>query len=261
MKDDDIIHNLRILLEKIDYGDISSHEIAWFTSLKKDVRSRLAPTPKPGPGLLELISTVVIPATTLPFIAKEKFVLNNIDDEAKVRFVEISERFSDYFLIGEGKIEDPIKETRIRFSRLLDFSVGGPIITALGGRDLAMTGLTHIYSLLENKDLSDRDCSVPPWMYGYNIFFVPQKVSKIIGQWFSYVNRAGQTVEEEANHGQLFEVGCQWYVLREVMVRSRSNIQGNHYGWEIDAGSSPVSGVAEWCLSDCVFSHDPVINP
>lgn len=55
---------------------------------------------------IEFISTVAIPLTTDTFVARERFV-NSIDGNLSVKFSEISDWFTEWFLWDGGKIEDP----------------------------------------------------------------------------------------------------------------------------------------------------------
>ena len=66
------------------------------------------------PSILELVSTIVIPAITGKFVAKEKFVINT-KDNAPVKIFYLDEGFTDLFLEGGGKIEDPIGEQTLRY--------------------------------------------------------------------------------------------------------------------------------------------------
>lgn len=101
-------------------------------------------------SILELVSTVRISATTIKFIAKEKFV-PDLSDKAKVRIRFIGENFTSYFLSGNGKIEGPIPETTLRYHKLRQSSEDGPIIAELGGGKKAETNLSEMTSLMERQ--------------------------------------------------------------------------------------------------------------
>ena len=109
-----------------------------------------APAPKPRTDLLELVSTVVIPATTAKFVAKEKFVINT-KRNAPVKISYLGDNFTAWFLNDDGKTEDPISEQTLRYHKLRKSSVDGPIIEELGGEDKALTTLSEMFSLMEKQ--------------------------------------------------------------------------------------------------------------
>ncbi|MDO8470618.1 MAG: hypothetical protein Q7S63_01420 [bacterium] len=94
-------------------------------------------------GLLELIGTIVIPATSMPFVVREKFVVGNA--QAKISW--LGENFTTWFL---EKIEEPVVETTLRYAKLITSSVDGPILTELGD-EKAETTLTQIFALIERQ--------------------------------------------------------------------------------------------------------------
>ena len=106
-----------------------------------------APAPKPRTDLLELVSTVVIPATTAKLVAKEKFVINT-KRNAPVKISYLGDNFTAWFLDGDGKTEDPISEQTIRYHKLRKSSVDGPIIEELGREAKAETTLSEMFSLM-----------------------------------------------------------------------------------------------------------------
>lgn len=106
--------------------------------------------PKPTPSILELVSTVVVSATTSKFVAKEKFVVNT-KRNAPVKISAVWDNFTSWFLSGDSKIEDPISEQTLRYRKLRKSSVDGPIITELGGEEKSETTLTEMFSLMEKQ--------------------------------------------------------------------------------------------------------------
>ena len=106
--------------------------------------------PKPTPSILELVSTVGVPATSGNFIAKEKFV-RDTGPKAKVKISYLDDSFTEWFLSGSGKTEDPISEQTLRYHKLRKSSVDGPIITELGGEEKSETTLTEMFSLMEKQ--------------------------------------------------------------------------------------------------------------
>lgn len=106
--------------------------------------------PEPTPSILELVSTVVVAATTSEFIARDRFVVNT-KRNAPVKISEVWDNFTAWFLSGTGKIEDPISEQTLRYHKLRQASVDGPIIQELGGEAKAETTLSEMFSLMEKQ--------------------------------------------------------------------------------------------------------------
>jgi len=125
--------------------------------------------PKPTPSILELVSTIVVNATTGKFVAKKKFV-RDTGHEAKVKISYLGDNFTEWFLSGSGKTEDPISEQTLRYHKLRKSSVGGPIITELGGEAKAETTLSEMFSLMEKQKNGE---SGPLLNNGWwNIFYI-----------------------------------------------------------------------------------------
>lgn len=211
------------------------------------------PAPPQPELLVELVNTVMLAATAEKFVAKDKFVAD-ISPEAKVKISGTGDNFNNWFLAGDSRIEEPIGETELRYHKLLKASVDGPIITTLGGRELVTTGLTHMHSLMEKQPYGPQSGVGPLLTNGWwNIFYVPQTVTKLKGNRFSYVNKAGKTVAEDvSNLAYLFEVNGQWYVLRAVYVYWLGG------GWFVHADSVGFSG--RWSAGSHVFSRNSALK-
>jgi hypothetical protein len=106
--------------------------------------------PKPTPLILEPVSTVVIAATTGKFVAKNKFVVNT-KCNAPVKISVVWDNFTSWFLSGDSKTEDPISEQTLRYHKLRESSVNGPIIAELGGAEKSETTLSEMFSLMEKQ--------------------------------------------------------------------------------------------------------------
>jgi len=106
--------------------------------------------PKPTPSILELVSTVMVPATIGKFVAREKFV-RDTSRETKVKINHLGNNFTAWFLNGGDDKEDPESEQTLRYHRLKKYSVDDPIITELGGKAKAETTLTEMFSLMEKQ--------------------------------------------------------------------------------------------------------------
>lgn len=100
--------------------------------------------------LLESLGIVAITAATTSFVAKEKFV-RDTSRNAKVKISYLGDNFKAWFLNGDGKTEDPESVQTLRYHKLRQSSVDGPIIAELGGRELAETTLSEMFSLMEKQ--------------------------------------------------------------------------------------------------------------
>jgi hypothetical protein len=97
--------------------------------------------------LLESIDTISVPATTEPFVAKDKFVVNG----TTVKIGGFGGNFEDWFLEGDGSVENSIVATTLRCAKLRKSSKDKFLITELGGEAKVETTLTEIWSLLERQ--------------------------------------------------------------------------------------------------------------
>ena len=106
--------------------------------------------PKNTLSILELVSTVMVPAITGKFVAREKFV-RDTSRKARVKISYLGDNFTAWFLNGDGKTEDLESEQTLRYHKLKKYSVDGPIIAELGGKAKAETTLTEMFSLMEKQ--------------------------------------------------------------------------------------------------------------
>ena len=97
--------------------------------------------------ILNWIGTTTISATTEKFVAKDKFR----KDSKEVKFYGIWNNFTEWFLSGNGKIEEPIDEKELRYGKLIKYSLDGPIVEELGGEAKAETTLTELHDLLKKQ--------------------------------------------------------------------------------------------------------------
>lgn len=101
-------------------------------------------------SVLEFVSTVVVPATTSRFVAKEKFV-RDTGRNTVVKISYLGDNFTTWFLSGDGKTEGPISEQTLRCHKLRQTSVDGPIIAELGGAEKSETTLAEMFALMEKQ--------------------------------------------------------------------------------------------------------------
>jgi hypothetical protein len=121
----------------------------WEEELKKFLRKEPSWN-NPMSSTLELVSTVQVSATTNKFVSKDNFVVNTTCN-APVKISIVRSNFTNWFLLGEGKIEDTISEQALHYHKLRKVSVDDSIITELGGETKVETSLTEIFSLMEKQ--------------------------------------------------------------------------------------------------------------
>ncbi|OGE83851.1 MAG: hypothetical protein A3B95_02820 [Candidatus Doudnabacteria bacterium RIFCSPHIGHO2_02_FULL_43_13b] len=120
---------------------------------------------KPKP-ILDLVSTVTIPARTTKFVAKDHFVVNT-SGEAKVKISYLGDNFRKHFL---GKTEEPTSETTFRCHKLKKLSRDIRIINKLGGEERAETTLSAMFALMEKQPNGEKGALLNN---GYaNIFYI-----------------------------------------------------------------------------------------
>jgi hypothetical protein len=167
--------------------------------------------PKPTPSILELVSTIVVSATTSRFVAKEKVVVDT-KRNAPVKISAVWDNFTIWFLSGDSKIEDPVSEQTLRYHKLRKSSVDGPIITELGGEEKSETTLTEMFSLMEKQKNGEDGVLLNN---GYaNIFYVRDQ---------NGVLRAVNVRWDDGGWGvsaRSVEYPGRWYVGRRVFSRN-----------------------------------------
>lgn len=142
-------------------GEIDQTTAEGWTSnqkgLKKNLANCLLPQTSVVPVepaklelLLDLVGTVTTSATTSKFVAKDRFVVNT-KHNAPVKISAVWDNFTNWFLSGDGKTEDPISEQTLRYHKLRKASVDGQIITELGGEEKSETTLKEMFSLMEKQ--------------------------------------------------------------------------------------------------------------
>lgn len=161
--------------------------------------------------LSEIISTVVIPATTEKFVAKDKFKVGT-GGRAKVKISYVGDDFKAWFL---GKTEEPFAGSTIYGRKLNKGSVDGLILTELGGKEKAETTLAEIYAMMEhqangeNCDLLNNGCA--------NIFYVPD-INGTLRTVGGYLRGSGWVVQAYSAEGP-----NEWSAGGQVFSRNFSN--------------------------------------
>ncbi len=136
-------------------------------SLARVLREALHPPVKPATKpLLIPVGTTSLAATTTPFVARDRFVVNT-GKKAPVKISYLGDNFKSWFL---GKEEQPFAGSTLKYGKLSRYSVDGPILAELGGETAAETTLTELFALMEAQKNGE---SGPLLTNGYaNIFYV-----------------------------------------------------------------------------------------
>ena len=111
----------------------------------RDAIRRLLGLKPLSPPLLAVIGTVTIPATTEPFVAREK-VMVNVGADAPVKIFFLGDNFQEWF---GSKTEEPMEETEVRYAKLMKPSLDAPILEELG--DKAEASLSQMYALMARQ--------------------------------------------------------------------------------------------------------------
>lgn len=155
-------------------------------------------------SLLALVGTVMVPATTGKFVAKDHFVVNTAAD-APVKIAWIGDDFKRWF---SGKIEEPFAGGMLRYHTLRTSSVDAPIIQELGGEAKAETTLTEFYALLKQQRNGKDGVLL---MNGYaNVFYIRDArgvLRAVFANWYDVgwdVNTNSVTYPHEWRDGSQF---------------------------------------------------------
>lgn len=162
-------------------------------------------------ALLVVVGTVSLTATTEKLVVGEKFVVN-VDNSAEVRIVWVGDDLKDWFW---GIVEAPFAGGELLIQKFARASLDGPMITELGGVLKARTSFGEMFALMKKQGKGQEGKLLTNgWT---TIFYIPQMVTKLEDNAFSYTKRDGTIVTEQVlNPDYLFEQDGTWYVLRTV---------------------------------------------
>jgi len=132
-------------------------------------------------SLLQPLGTVIVPATTGKFFAREKFTINTGNGRASrstsmgistgVKISWIGDDFRTWFL---PKVEEPIQKNALGYARLLKPALDGEIIADLG--DHIESRLVQVHAAMEQQNGGSgallKDGSA-------NIFYIPDVNGKL----------------------------------------------------------------------------------
>jgi len=158
--------------------------------------------------ILEFVGLVTVPATTLKFVASEKFVINTNKD-APVKISGLGENFKTQFL---DKVEEPLTEQELWYHRLKQSSADGPIITELGGEANVETTLSEMFSLMKAQGKGQAGVLLNN---GYaNIFYI-KDVAGVLCAVYVYWNDRGWDIDANS-----VEYPYGWLVGSHVFSRN-----------------------------------------
>lgn len=152
--------------------------------------------------LSEIIATVNIPATTEKFIAKDNFKVDT-SRKATVKISYLGDYFKAWFL---GKVEEPFLGGILYGRKLEKNSVDGPILSELGGADIAEITLTELYAAMAAQPNGKSGSLLTNgWA---NVFYIKDvngtlrtvRVRWLDGGW--YVSAASVEIPSECNAGR-----------------------------------------------------------
>ncbi len=187
--------------------------------------------------------------TATKFVVRDRFKVGT-GRRAKVKISGRGTNFDKYFL---AVVEDVTAPAELQFITLGQAMSDQEIIAELGGVVKVVTSLQDIYAKLERQPHGPRSPAGDLLTGGdRNSFYVPQAVTKLDGDRFSYLNAAGKEVIEAVPDSRyLFQVNSQWYVLRAVSVRWYGD------GWNVCV--YPVEDPCRWYAGCRVFSRKALV--
>lgn len=151
------------------------------------------------------LDTTKTSATTEKFVAKDKFKLKK--DGGICSY--FSENFQNWFLAGDGKIENPLGEQTLRYSELIQSSQNDRIIEELGGKAKAETTLAEMFDLMDKQSDGNKGVLfINSWA---NIFYIKDLRGELRavdlrwrdGGWRVYANSVGDPFDWGAG-GRVF---------------------------------------------------------
>jgi hypothetical protein len=102
------------------------------------------PEPKPeATPLLEPIDAVTLPASSEPFVVRDRF-----EKSPSITFATVWTEFKKRFY---GLVERPLSPITLRKYKLLRIAPDGPIIAELGGPDRVQGRIAALYGLLQRQ--------------------------------------------------------------------------------------------------------------
>jgi hypothetical protein len=184
------------------------------------------------------------------FTARDKFVVDT-SRTAKVKISGLGRDFRKWFL---DVVENLSVENKFDTFILPKDMYDKDIIAKIGGVAKVITSLSDMFGRMQLQPEGPNGKAGQLLTNGYNnIFYVPQAVTKLDDNHFSYIGSDGEVKTEELKDSQyLFEVSGQWYVLRVVIVL------WDGVGWSV--GASSVELPFSWDDGSQAFSRSSVLK-
>ncbi len=159
---------------------------------------------KSEPQLLLIpIGTATVAATTAPFVARDRFVVNT-GKKAPVKISYLGDNFKDWFLRKE---EQPFTGSTLKYGKLSRYSVDGPIIKELGGEEHAETTLTELFALMEAQKNGENG---PLLTNGYaNIFYIKDAAGVLRAVYAGWSDDGWSVGAGDVPSPSVWHAGCQ----------------------------------------------------
>jgi len=160
------------------------------------------------------------------FVVRDHYKVN-VSKSAKVKISYLGDSFRDWFLNGTEGLE--------RVHELTNFTLDKDtydkgVIDQIGGVEKSISSLQDVLAKMQAQPKGPESDGGPLLTNGHaNIFYVPQLVTKLTDNSFSYINEAREVIEEIKDPRYLFELSGQRFVLRVVRV------YWNDDGWDVRA--------------------------
>ncbi|MBI4094977.1 MAG: hypothetical protein HY435_02170 [Candidatus Liptonbacteria bacterium] len=162
-----------ILLQLPRPGEVSEDIALWWHgnrgAMKNALRKALLPQEEKrateAAPLLISVGTATVAATTTPFVARDRFVVN-VRKTAPVEISRLGDNFKVWFL---GKEEQPFGGSTLKYGKLSRSSVNESIIAALGSEKVETT-LAELFALMT----AQKHCERGPLLTNglWNIFYI-----------------------------------------------------------------------------------------
>lgn len=191
--------------------------------------------------LLRPVVEIVFPGAD-KFSVTEKFVVNT-SETAVVKISYKGYNFTNWF---GYRVDEAIGASTLVGQHPTQASVDGPIVKFYGGSITASSSLAEVYHLMSLQPKGEEGALLNTgWA---NVFYVPQRITKLDDETFCYGNAKGETVEEKVVKDTfLFEVNGHSFVLRAV------DVHWSGAGWRVNA--LQTSDPHAWSAEDRLFSR------
>ena len=210
---DDSVHRLSFIYQCTS-GNLPD-QVEWWLNQSSDSREALMVGTKiisASKPLLQFVSTLVIPASTTKFVAKDKFVVNTQRD-APLRISSLGVNFISWFLKAEGKIEDPIEEQTLLVAKLRKVAMDYHVIGEIGGLTKSEITLYEMFFILENQNWVQKCFHTGPG----NLFYIQDNYDTL-RMVRAYWHDGGWNISSECLSNASLYSGSQVYFRKSNQV-------------------------------------------